>query len=128
MVRGTKNYNIVWANVIKKTNKNDLVAIISKDKGSYYNINPEKINFKTSKYIKDHRKKMPSKFNINLQDIIQNNEIKAEIEMNVKNIHFNSVLSVPYWRFHTKNKGYISINNDKEKIDDIEIMEYLKIS
>jgi hypothetical protein len=124
----TKNYNVVWANVIKKTNKNDLVAIISKDNGPYFNINPEKINFQTSKYIKDHRRNMPSKFNLNLHEIIQNNEIKAEIEMNVKNIHFNSVLTAPYWRFHIKNKGYISINNDKEKIDDIEIMEYLKFS
>jgi predicted secreted hydrolase len=124
----TKNYNIVWANVIKKSNQNDFLAIICKDQGSYFNINPEKINFETSEYIKDHRRKMPTKFKIIINDKIQNNEIKADIEMKVKNIHFNSVLSAPYWRYHIKNKGYISINQKKEIIDNIEIMEYLKFS
>ncbi len=124
----SKNYNIVWANVIKKSNKQDLLAIISKEQDSYYNINPKKIHFQTNKYIKDHRRKMPTNFKLIIDETIRNNEIKAEIEIKVKNIHFSSVLSAPYWRYHVQNKGYISINNQKEIVNNIEIMEYLKFN
>ena len=58
----SKNYNIVWANVVKKTNKNDLLAIINENQNKYKNINPKKINFKTNNYIKDHKKKNANKF------------------------------------------------------------------
>jgi predicted secreted hydrolase len=122
----SKNYNIVWANVVKKTNKNDLLAIINENQNKYYNINPKKINFKTNNYIKDHNKKMPTNFKLSIQDKLDNNEIKADINMDVKNIHFSSVLSAPYWRYHVKNKGFIQINDKKEIIENIEIMEYLK--
>lgn len=124
----SENYNIVWANVLKKSKKYDLLAIINKDQNIYYNINPEKIHFKTDEYIKDHHRKMPTKFKLKIDDIVKNNIIKAEIDIKVKNLHFSSVLSAPYWRYHVQNKGYISINNKKEIIDNIEIMEYLKFS
>jgi hypothetical protein len=124
----SENYNIVWANVIKKSNKNDLVAIINKDKNIYYNINPINIKFKDEEYIKDRHRKMPTKFKLKINDEVNNNKIKAEINIKVKNLHFSSVLSAPYWRYHVHNKGYISINDTKELIDNIEIMEYLKFS
>jgi len=121
-------YTIVWANVVKKSNKQDLLAIINKDRDTYYNVNPKKIDFQTNEYIKDHHRKMPTKFKLIIDDVIKNNEIKAEIDIKVTNLHFSSVLSAPYWRYHVQNKGYISINNKKEIIDNIEIMEYLKFS
>jgi hypothetical protein len=124
----SENYNIVWANVIKKSGKNDLIAIVNKDNHIYYNINPSNIKFESDEYIKDHHRKMPSKFLLKIDELIDNNKVKAEINMKVKNIHFSSVLFTPYWRYHVQNNGYISINNVKEQIDNIEIMEYLKFS
>ena len=122
----SQNYNIVWANVIKKTNKSDLLAIIHSNKNKYYSINPENIYFKTENYIKDHNKKMPTKYILKFDEIIDNISIKTEIEMIVKNIHYSSVLSTPYWRYHVNTKGYISIDGKKDNIDNIEIMEFLR--
>jgi predicted secreted hydrolase len=122
------SYNIIWANVVKKTNKNDLLAIVNDDQNKYYNINPNNIIFKTNHYIKDHNRKMPTTFDLLINEKLDEKEIKAEINMEVKNTHFSSVLSTPYWRYHVKNNGFIKIDNKKENIDNIEIMEYLKFS
>ncbi len=126
-IRGN-NFNIVWANVIKKSKKNDLLAIISNNRDKYYNINQDNIYFKAGDFIMDHHRKMPTKFQLKIDDVLNNDIIKADIVMNVKNLHFSSVITAPYWRYHVKNKGYISINKNKELIDNIEIMEYLKFS
>ena len=48
--------------------------------------------------------------------------------MNVTNLHYSKVLSAPYWRYHVKIKGFIEIDGNKENIDDIQIMEYLRFS
>ena len=124
----SKNYNIVWANVIKKDNKWDILAVVNKEKEGFFNIKPEKIFFKPDDFIIDHKKKTPTSFIIKINDVVQNISIKAEIEMKENDLHYSTVLGSPYWRYHVKTKGYISIDGEEEKIDDIQIMEFLSFS
>ena len=105
-----------------------MLAIVSKDKNNFYNINPDNIYFKPDKYLKDHRRKTPTNYILNIDDKVNNISIVSEIEMNVKNLHYSKVISAPYWRYHVNIKGFIEIDGNKENIDDIQIMEYLRFS
>lgn len=124
----SKNHNIVWANVVKKDDRWELLAIVNNEKKGFYNINPENIIFKPDRYILDNKKKTPTYFTLKIDDIINKTPIKADIEMKVQNMHYSSVLRSPYWRYHVQTSGFISVNGKKEKIDDIQIMEFLKFS
>jgi predicted secreted hydrolase len=124
----SENYNIIWANVIKKSGKWDLIAVINKDQNCFYNINPANIDFKPDNYISDHHRKTPSRFSLKINDTIDNINVIADIKMELIGLHFSKVLSAPYWRYHVHISGFISINKKKEKIDNIQIMEFLRIS
>jgi predicted secreted hydrolase len=124
----SKNYNIVWANVVKKDNIWDLLAIVNKDQKGFYNINPKNIIFKPDSYILDNKKKTPTYFTLKIDEMIDQTHIKADIEMKVKDLHYSSVLRSPYWRYHVQTSGFISIDDNEEKIDDVQIMEFLKFN
>ncbi len=124
----SKKYNIVWANVVKKDDRWDLLAVVNKDNTGFYNINPENISFKPDKYIEDHNKKTPTSFTLKIDDTVNKIPIKVDIEMKVENLHYSSVLRSPYWRYHVKTKGFISVDGEKEEIDNTQIMEFLSFS
>jgi len=49
--------------------------------------------------------------------------------MDVFEIHYNKVLIIaPYWRYHVKTKGYITLGSKKELVNETQIMEFLKFS
>jgi len=122
------SYNIVWANVVKKDNKWDLLAVVNTGEKGFYNIHPENITFKPDKYIYDHKKKTPTFFTLKIDDVVNKIPIKADIELKVENLHYSSVLRSPYWRYHVKTTGFISIDGKKEEIDNTQIMEFLSFS
>ena len=121
----SEDFNIVWANVIKKSGKWDLLAVVNKGRDKFYNINPKNISFKPDNYIRDHRRRTPKKFSLKIDDIVDNIPINAEVEMVVKNLHYSSVLTAPYWRYHVETSGFILVDKKKENIDSTQIMEYL---
>jgi len=124
----SKNYNIVWANVVKKDDRWDLLAVINHDKKGFLNIQPENITFKAEKYITDNKRKTPTFFTLKINDIVNKIPIKADIKMKVKDLHYSSVLRSPYWRYHVEISGFILIDGKKEEINDIQIMEFLNFS
>ena len=126
-IRSNK-FNIVWANVIKKDGKWDLLAVVNDEQNAFYNINPENIIFKPENYIRDHRRKTPTRFTLKINDVVNNIPIVADVEMDVKDLHYSSVLSAPYWRYHINTTGFISVDDKKETIDSMQIMEYLTFS
>ncbi len=124
----SKNFNIVWANVVKKDGRWDLLAVVNKERDDFYNINPNNIDFKADNYIRDHRKKTPTQFKLKIDDIVNGASIKLDVKMKVRNLHYSSVLRSPYWRYHVDTSGFVSIDGQKERIDNVQIMEFLKFS
>jgi hypothetical protein len=126
-INGEK-YNIVWANVVKKSGKWDLIVIVNKGLTDFYNINQENIILELDNFIYDHHRKTPTKYVLKFDDVIDSTSIVAEIEMNVIDLHYNSVFFSPYWRYHVHATGFISVDNHEEKIDNVQIMEFLRFT
>ncbi len=124
----SKKYNIVWANIMKNKKEGELLAVVNIDKNGYYMIDPQKIEFKSEKYILDHKRKTPTYFILKFEDIVKNRKIKAELKMQSYMTHFNNVLIAPYWRYHVNSEGFISIDSKKEQINKNQIMELLRFS
>jgi hypothetical protein len=124
----SNNFNIVWANIVKKDKTWDLLAVVNNKQNSFYNIHPENIYFKPDNYICDHRKKTPSNFILKIDDVVDEIPINAEVEMNMIDLHYSNVLRAPYWRYHVNTSGFISIDGKKEIIDSVQIMEFLRFS
>ena len=121
----SKNFNIVWANIMKKDDTWDLIAVVNKDDGGFYNIKPEKVFFKPDKYVKSRGKKIPYEFLLKFDDVVDKTPIDVEIKMHVKDFHYGKVLTRPYWRYHVNSKGYIMTGGKKEKLDNMEIIEFI---
>lgn len=124
----SNQFNIVWANVVKKNNRWDLLAVVNKNGDGFYNINPENIIFRAENYIRDHRHKTPMSFTLKIDDLVDNIPVKAVVKMKVKHFHYNKVFTAPYWRYHVDTSGFIAIDGIKEKIDGAQIMEFLSFS
>ena len=125
----SKTLTVSWAEVIKSKTRGEILAVLSKDKNGYFSADAKKIIFKTEKYITNNRKKTPTKFTIKIDDIVNQIPVKVDVEMLAHEIHFDKVLVIaPYWRYHVKAKGHICLGEYKEKVNDIQIMEFLKFS
>jgi hypothetical protein len=115
------NNNITWARVIKNRNKQQLLAILSKD-GEYYNIPNKSINYEILNQVKDHKKIMPTRCSLNINSDI----IKLKLNIETINYHYIGILVANYWRYHVRYQGEIEIDSKIKQIDNIEITEYLK--
>jgi len=124
----SKSYNIVWAKIEKSKKKYEILAVFNKDNQKFYNINPKNIELEIDEYVKVGRYKAPSHFILNIKDSIDNIPIEVDVEMDSYGIHYNSVIVAPYFRYHVKSKGSISIDTKKEEVNDRQIMEFLRFS
>jgi predicted secreted hydrolase len=120
---------VSWAEVIKSANKGEILAVFNQDNKGYLSAKAENIFFTADKFIKNKRRKMPTFFTVKIDDEVNGKKIKTDVKMEVKEFHFDKVMIIaPYWRFHVRAEGYISIGSKKEKVNEIQIMEYLKFS
>jgi hypothetical protein len=125
----SKNLTVSWAEVIKSKYIGEILAVVSQDKKGYISIKAKNIHFMPDKFIRDHGRKMPTSFTIKIDDIVDGVPIKADVKMEAHEIHYDKVLFIaPYWRYHVKAKGYILMGNNKETVNDMQIMEFLKFS
>lgn len=123
----TENYNLIFANIIKSRSKSVLLSVINVDKNGYLNVKPENIDFKLDKTCKIKRKKVPSRFKIQIDSLEGEKPIKVDVLLDTKQIHYERrLLFMSYFRFHEKSRGYISVNGKKEKVGNVQIMELLK--
>ena len=122
----SKNFNISWAKIMKTASEGELLAIVSQDNKGYFPINPDNIYFKPDKFIRSHKHKIPTSFNFKIVDIAKGTPIHVDIQMDTYDIHYSKVLFFPYWRYHIKSTGVISMGSYKEAINRMQIMEYLK--
>jgi len=124
----SRSFVIIWANIIKSAKRSEILAVISQDNNGFYNIDPSKMYFKSEKSTRIHGRKTPTCFTLQINDIIKDISVKADIKMESENIHFDKALLAPYWRYHINTSGYISIGNKKEQVNSNHIMEYLSFS
>ena len=47
--------------------------------------------------------------------------------MEIKNMHFKSVIVAPYWRYHIETKGFISMDSYEEQVNNTHIMEFFRL-
>ena len=119
-------FNITWANILKTKSKGDLITVINQDYGNYFNINPEKIVFTYSNFIKNRHRKIPTDFKLRIKDSETQNNIVADIDMNTIDIQHSKIFTIHYWRYHVNTSGFISIGQKTEKLDNKkQIIEYL---
>lgn len=123
----SKKMNLVWAYVKKTPKDGKLRCVVNHDDKGFINIDPNKIHFKTVKYLISHRRKIPTTFVIRFNDILNNIPIKIDININVVESHFKSVLIFPYWRHHIKATGFMSIGDYKEEVNSTNIMESFRL-
>jgi len=124
----SKTYNVTWANLMKNKIQGQLFAILNKDLQGFYSVNPENISLKFDKFIRDHGRKIPTILNLKINDIVKNIPISVDVSMEIKNIHFKSLLLVPYWRYHIKTNGYISMDSHEEQVNETHIMEFFRLA
>jgi len=115
--------SVIFAKIIKSHNKSTLLSIINQDDKGYINISPKSIGFQVSKFTRIHNKKIPTEFTFTIDEV----PIKIDVVMNTKETHYQRrLLILSYFRFHTKSKGFISVNGKKEKVNETQILELMK--
>ena len=123
----SKTFNLVWAYVMHTPRDGIFRGIFNKDNKGFFYINPKKVIFNTKNFTRRNGRKIPTKFNIKINDICKNIPIKADININIKQSHFKSVIFFPYWRHHVKVTGFLSVDNHREELDCTHIMESFRI-
>ena len=126
--------NITWSKTMETNKKGDLLAIINQDKNStsnkrkFHNINPAFISFSPKKFIRNHRKYIPTEFDLQIADAISDNNlpVNADIHVNTTDIHHSRIFTIHYWRYHGKATGKISVGAETETLDEKpQIIEFL---
>ncbi len=125
----SETLNVTWANMVKKNSRGELMAVVNQKNKGYFTINPENINFKPDKFIRNYGRKMPTSFTIQIDDIVNNIPINIDVKMIVKSIHrrYKNLLIAPYWRYHIEAKGFISFGSNREKVNRTQIMEFFRL-
>ncbi len=123
-----KTLNVVWANVINTSSEEELLAVVNQDNQGYFAINPKNIHFNADKFIRNYGRKMPTSFTLQIDDIVNDIPIHVDIKMDVKGIHrrYKRMLISPYWRYHVKANGIISLGSVRETINSTQIMEFFR--
>jgi predicted secreted hydrolase len=120
-------FTIIWANVLKRSGFEDLLAIVCPDHNGFYNISPDLMKFEVKKYTTYHRRKIPSIIHLSFQQTIDSTPINVDVVMEVNHVHFTKVFFASYWRYHVNITGFISVDNKTEQLNIKQIMEYLSM-
>lgn len=119
----SENYTIIWADVFKTKEKNFPILVFSdKQKEDFINFEPFCFKIELKDVKKQNGVKIPHGFTLSAEK----NNIFINVDVKVRGIHYASVLrTIKYWRYHVKNKGVIRVGNVEEKINNIDLAEYL---
>jgi len=122
----SNTFNVSWAKIVKPSSEGELVAIVNQDDKGYFPINPDNIHFKHDKIVRTHKRKIPTRFDLKINDITKDIPVNIDIQMDTYDIHYSRALFFPYWRYHVNSTGFISVGSHKEAVNNTQIMEYLK--
>jgi predicted secreted hydrolase len=125
----SNSMNVTWGNLIKNRTEEDIFAVINKDGMDYFPINPQNINFKREKFIRQYGRKVSTEFSLKINDNVNDIPISVDVKMKIKNSHFKSLkIALCYWRYHIQTEGFISIGSNKEPVNDTHIMEFFRFA
>ncbi len=118
--------NVTWAKTIQNRAKTDIIAVINKDEGIFYNVDPENVDISTGNYILNSGGEIPEVFNLKINDET-NVKIYCQVKMNTIGTQYTRIFTIKYWRYHVIANGRISIDNYCEDISNKpQIIEFLK--
>jgi len=118
--------NVTWAKTIQNRAKTDIIAVINKDRGIFYNVDPENVDISTGNYILNNGGEIPEVFNLKINDET-NVKIYCQVKMNTIDTQYTRIFTIKYWRYHVIANGRISIGNYYEDISNKpQIIEFLK--
>jgi predicted secreted hydrolase len=118
--------NVTWAKTIQNRTKTDIIAVINKDGGIFYNVDPENVDISTGNYMLNSGGEIPEVFNLKINDET-NVKIYCQVKMNTIDTQYTRIFTIKYWRYHVIANGRISIGNYCEDISDKpQIIEFLK--
>lgn len=125
----SRTLNVAWANIVRNSSKNELIAVVNQDNEGYYQINQKNIFFKENNYIQSYGRKMPTMYSIKINDVVNKKPILVDVNMIVKEIHrrFKRLIFAPYWRYHIEANGFISLGSHKEQVNKNQIMEFFRL-
>lgn len=115
--------NVVWSKIMQNRWWGQPIAVLNKGSLNYININSEYFYFNITKYKYYERKLIPIGFTLQANY----NSLHIDIKMEAVNIHHVRIAILNYWRYHVRVTGTVSIGVDSEKIDNIQIMELMRL-
>ena len=116
------NFTTIWATIFKTRSIGQPILVVNEIEGNYYNIKPKDITFIGSNLKNDSGKNIPYTFKLKAKT----NEVDLDIDMNVTKTHHDKImLRYHYWRYHVHCTGHIKIKNKMEKVDKLQIAEFL---
>ncbi|HDM67036.1 MAG TPA: hypothetical protein ENG62_01450 [Thermoplasmatales archaeon] len=124
----TSTYSLVWAQIEKSNHRFERYAVVNVDGGGFYNISPDKIDITFDDFIRSHLRRTPTTITLRIQDTVDGVPIDVDVKMKAEGIHYNAVITAPYWRYHVASEGTISIDSRREKVNKTQIMEILRFS
>ena len=121
----TNRYTVTWATIYKNKNIGQPLLVINENEKGYINFKPQQIKFIGDKLSIKNRKKIPQHFILEAG----NNIAKLKFSMETKDLHHDTVmLRYHYWRYHLRCKGTIKFGDNVDKVDDIQIAEFLRFN
>ena len=122
----SESFNVVWANIVKSKSDSEYHAIVNTSDGRFFDVHQDKMWFSANGSKVYEKKQTPTLFRMVIDDVVDGIAIEAELCCEVVGIHLDKVLGSPYWRYHVKTSGFLSVDGKTEAIDGLEIMEYLR--
>jgi len=119
----SENFTIIWSNILKTESLSCPLLVINQKNQGYMNIDPKCISIIAEEMQEENRKKIPNGFTIDAK----NDDISLHVDMEVLGIHHVKIMAImKYWRYHVRCTGSIIFNSIKEKIDRMQMAEYLR--
>jgi hypothetical protein len=117
------NYTITWADIITLWFYEQPLAIINVVGEGYVNILSENIIFSQDELRFYKGEFIPTLLTISAQQ----DNITFNIQMKIVDIHHEKVMGiVDYWRYHVNCKGWITIKDKTEEINDFHMAELVR--
>jgi hypothetical protein len=101
------------------------LLIISKKNDGYINVKSDDIKLTVDNYKKEKGRSIPHHLNL----FVNTENVSLNIDMKARGVHHSRAMGfVNYYRYHMDCKGFVTINSDKDTIDDILICEFMRFS
>jgi len=119
----SKNFTATWATIFDKKGLGRPILVVNENKENYINIRPKDIEFIGYNLKKRNGKYIPYHFDLKAKT----KNINFDISMDVSTIHYvKKIVIMDYWRYHVLYKGSITINGKTEKVNNMQMAEFVR--